>query len=504
MGGRRWHKAATALVFLASLLYATAAAAEWITRSDITLRATYSDPNALTDLPADGTFSTRVSPSVRVAGGGSRFRANLLYAPSAIFGRRDRLVNTLAGNANLEAVENFFFVDALGSISQSFISPFDPQPGDIILNTENRAETRTFGFSPYVRGQVGRAFSYELRNRNTWTYADNRELADVRTTQWSGRMASPISRFGWALEYDDTVVHYETITGLESDRESRLYRGRIFFQPDLSLQLRASAGGEENNYTLQQTRSYEIYGVGLLWRPGPRTTLDLEWEQRFFGPSRLARLSHRTRLTALNFSYSRNTGNFQQDLLTLPPGNTAAILDAIFAARIPDPIERQAAVEEFLRVTGTPAFLATPLSFYTQQIVLREHAEASAAMLGKRNSVIFTVFTSESTDLQAGIGAAGQDTFLFGGTVRQTGFGLRANHNITPRSTLGAGATRTYSKQEEPITRDSRNDHYTLSLNHTLSPKTTTTAGLSLTRFESQTGVSRDARSVFAGLTYRF
>jgi uncharacterized protein (PEP-CTERM system associated) len=504
MGGRRWHKAATATLFLACLLNATAAPAEWTIEPQISLRAAYSEPNGLTDLPADGAFTARISPSLRVVGGGSRFRANLLYAPSAVFGRHDRLVNTLAGNANLEAVENFFFIDALGSVSQTFISPFEPQPDDILLNTENRLETRTWGFSPYVRGQVRGAFTYELRNRNTWTHADNRALADVRTTQWSGRAASPISRFGWALEYDDTVTRYETLAGAQVDRESRLYRGRIFFQPDVSLQLRASAGGEENNYALQQTRSYEIYGAGVLFRPGPRTSLDLEWEQRFFGPSRFARLSHRMRLTALNFNYSRNVGSFQQDLLTLPPGNTAAILDAIFAARIPDPIERQAAVEEFLRVTGTPAFLATPLSFYTQQVVLRERADASAAILGKRNSVIFTVFTSKSTDLQAGIGAGGQDTFLFGGSVRQTGFALRGNHSLTASTTLGAGATRTYSKQEEPIQRDSRNDHYNLSLNHALSPKTTTMAGVSLTHFESNTGTSRDARSVFVGMTHRF
>jgi uncharacterized protein (PEP-CTERM system associated) len=504
-----WRNAATGLLLLTSLLNAREALANWVITPDIRLRATYTDNRSLIGLPAEGGFATTISPGIRIAGGGRRFRGHLQYAPSAIFysgsSRDDRFINTLSAFGNLEAIENFFFVDANGHISQTFISPFEPQPEDVTAITDNRIETRTFGVSPYVRGNVRGAFSYELRNRNTWTRADNRELADVQTTQWAGRVASPISLFGWALEYDETHIVYESVLGIRLVRDSRLYRGRLYFQPDSTLRLHVSGGREENNYSLQELRYYDIYGAGLSWRPGPRTAVELEWERRFFGPSRLARLTHRTRLTALSFSYSRNTGSFQQDLLTLPPGNTAALLDAIFAASIPDPLARQAAIDEFFRVTGTPAFLATPLSFYTQQVLLRERAEASAGMLGRRNSVIFTVFRSETTDLLGGLGAVGQDTFLFGDRVTQRGFGLRGNHQLTPQTTLGAGATRTFSRQQAPLSRDARNDHLTLSLNHTLSPKTTATAGLSFSHFKSNaSSAGRDRRSVFVGLYHRF
>src|SRR5205807_792883 len=104
------------------------------------------------------------------------------------------------------------------------------------------------------------------------------------------------------------------------DYSSKLYRGRLYFQPDVDLRLSASAGREENNYALQRQQSYYIRGVGALWKPGPRTTAELETEHRYFGPSRLARLEHRTHLTALTLAYSRNGSNYQQELLRLPQG----------------------------------------------------------------------------------------------------------------------------------------------------------------------------------------
>src|SRR5207253_1791759 len=123
------------------------------------------------------------------------------------------------------------------------------------------------------------------------------------------------------------------------------------------------------------------------------------WERRFFGTSKLVSFEHRTPLTAWNASYSKNISSFSQELLRLPPGDTAGLLDLIFRARIPDPLERAQAVEQFLRTTGTPRFLANSLAFYTEQIFLIERLQASFALLGVRNSITFTAFRGRSTTL---------------------------------------------------------------------------------------------------------
>ena len=504
MGASQWSVAPLALTLI---LAANAADAKWVVSPEIGLRELYSDNPTLATTDRRSDLITQVTPSIRADGAGARFKASLSYAPSAIFyahhSSEDRLANNLQAFGTLEAAEKFLFVDVNGNISQGSISPLGAQPADITTISPNRVEARTYGVSPYVRGQAGSAFSYELRNRNTWTSTNSNALANVHATQWAGHATSPVSRFGWALEYDQSQISYTNLD--RPDYSSKLYRGRLYFQPDVDLRLSASAGREENNYALQRQQSYYIRGVGALWKPGPRTTAELETEHRYFGPSRLARLEHRTRLTAWTLAYSRNGSNYQQELLRLPAGNTAALLDSIFAARIADPAERQAAVEQFMRASGTPAFLSNPLAFYTQQIFLQERLEASVAFLGKRNSVIFTGFRSETTSLSS-VGSVVSDAFATGSRFTQRGFGINASRQLTAFTTLGASARRTLARQEEPASGDTRNDYLSLSLTQTLSPKTTTFAGLSYTRFDSSPAGSAygNARSAFVGLTHRF
>jgi uncharacterized protein (PEP-CTERM system associated) len=503
MDRRAWRAAAP----LALTLILNNAAAKWTVVPEIGLRETYSDNPTLSASGGRSDLITQITPSIRIDGGGARFKASLSYAASAIFYSRNsgenRIANSLSAFGTLEAVEKFFFVDVNGNISQGYLSPLGPQPAELTTISSNRTEARTYGISPYIKGQAGSAFSYELRNQNTWTSTNNNALAELHSTQWAGRAVSPIRLFGWALEYDQNKISYTNLD--RPDYSSKLYRGRVYFQPDVDLRLSASAGREENNHILQQERSYYVHGAGVLWKPGPRTTAELEYEHRYFGPSRLARLDHRTPLTAWTLTYSRNTSNYQQELLRLPAGNTAALLDAIFAARIPDPAERRAAVEQFMRASGTPAFLSTPLAFYTQQIFLQERLEASMAILGKRNSITFTGFAARSESLSPGGSTGLSDAFTAGNRITQRGFGVNASHQVTPVTTLGASATRGFARQEG-TTADTRNDYLTASFTRTLSPKTTTFAGLSYTRFASSPGASAysNARSAFVGLNHRF
>jgi uncharacterized protein (PEP-CTERM system associated) len=243
----------------------------------------------------------------------------------------------------------------------------------------------------------------------------------------------------------------------------------------------------------------------VLWQPSPRTTAELNWEHRFFGTARLARLAHRTRLTAWNASYSRDLSSAQQEFLRLPPGNTVALLDQIFLARIPDPVQRQAAVQQFLRVTGTPSFLANSLAFYTEQVLLQEQLQASMAVIGVRNSVTFTAFASRSTALTEAVAPLPADIFLGAGTrVKQHGFGASASHALTPFTSLGANANRTFAESEQVAALESRADHLGISLTHTVSPRTSTFAGATYTKAQPAGAPASHARSVFAGLNYRF
>jgi uncharacterized protein (PEP-CTERM system associated) len=484
-------------------------AANWTVRPEITLRETYTD-NAFLGLGTPRSdWVTEVTPGIRIDGRSPRLTANLSYAPSALFYARNSeandVINNLDAFGRLEAVERFFFVEAAANISQSFLTPFAPQPGEIAIATQNRVENRTLSLSPYVRFE-GRDLEYELRNRNTWT-TNSTDLGDIRTRRWTGHVGSPVRRFGWALEFDASDISRYNLLIPRPDDKARLYRARLYYQPDPAWRLSASAGAEENNYILNQTQQTTIYGAALAWRPSARTSADLEYENRFFGPSRLARFDHRTRLTAWRVTYSRNTSTYQEELLRLPPGSTTALLDSVFAANIPDPDQRRAAVEQFMRSSGTPASLANPLAFYTQRVYVREGVEASVALLGKRNSITFTAFAAESSDIAADALGLPSDALLLSRRIKQRGFGAYAQHRLTPSTSIGANASRSWSRQEQPADFETRNEYFNVMLNHTVSPKTTTFAGVSVSRFESEDPgfiPTQDANSVFVGLNHRF
>jgi uncharacterized protein (PEP-CTERM system associated) len=485
-------------------------AANWTVRPEITLRETYTDNVFIGVGTPRSDWVTEVTPAIRIDGRSPRLTANLSYAPSAVFYARNNefndVINNLDAFGKLEAVENYFFVEAAARINQTFVTPFAPQPGDITLVSPNRLETRTLSFSPYVRHE-GSDLAYELRNANTWTNSDSDSLGKFRTDRWTGHVGAPVRRFGWRLEFDHTdISYYDSIVERPEDK-SRLYRGRLYYQPDPAWRLSASAGSEENNYVLQQMQQTDIYGATIAWRPSARTSADIEYEKRFFGPSRLVRLNHRTALSSWTVRYSRNTSTYQEEVLRLPPGNTTALLDSIFTARIPDPEQRRTAVEQFMFANGTPAFLANSLAFYTQRVYLREGVDASVAFLGKRNSITFTAFAAESSDISVDVLGLLPDAIQRARKLKQRGFGASGQHSLTPSTSIVASGSRIFALQEQPAELESRNDYFNLSLNHSISPKTIVFTGVSVTRFDTEDPLvprNQDATSAFVGLNHRF
>jgi uncharacterized protein (PEP-CTERM system associated) len=240
MAASAWGSASA----IATLLLVTAPALSqtraWTIAPSIALRESYNDNAALSAAPAHGQFITDVNPGLSIVGSGRRFSANVNYTANVLFYSRDhdqnRVINNLNAAGKLEAIERFFFIDAQASVNQSYISPFGPRPSDITTVTNNRIETATVNLSPYVRSVLPGGYSYELRNRNTWTNTDTSFLAKVHTRQWDFNFTSPIARFGWAVDANTTNIDYDDPArpGLP-ERPSRIARGRVFFQPDSTL-----------------------------------------------------------------------------------------------------------------------------------------------------------------------------------------------------------------------------------------------------------------------------
>ncbi len=76
-------------------------------------------------------------------------------------------------NAKLEAIEQFFWIDANALVTQSFLTPFGPQPANLTTPTNNRYTTQAYGVSPYIQGVIASNISYSLRDDNIWSRSSN-------------------------------------------------------------------------------------------------------------------------------------------------------------------------------------------------------------------------------------------------------------------------------------------------------------------------------------------
>ena len=449
----------------------------------------------------------RLSPSIQASGRGGRMTWNIGYAPSLVFYAANEDRNSAQSNLNafatLEAVDNWLFVDGRATVLQAFENPFLPTPGDATLATDNRVETYTFGLSPYIRGELFGEYRYLVRNDNYYSNAKS-VSGDVFTNSVLGTIDSPVDQrlfYGADASYDRTKFENR------QSFESQLVRGRVGLKVTPELSVRASGGYEWNNYGLTDY-SGSIYGAGFDWRPTPRTNISATWEERFFGPSYQATLSHRTRLTSWSITGYRNTETYNNTLLRLTPGGTRESLDQILTARITDPLVREAAIDQFMSETGLPELLGGPLFFYNQNIFLIERADARFGILGVRNSLHLNIYFEESESIT--IEDQSTATDLFGRNVhfRTRGGGAAFTHKLGSRSTLTLSLDRSHSKslsqQLELVTgRDATQTIARVSLTHQLSPNTNVTGRLRAARYDSDVS-SYDEHAIQALIFHRF
>ena len=104
---------------------------------------------------------SQVTPAIHVDSRGGRVKGFFDYALTGIAYARNtesnEFQNSLNSFVNLEAVENWAFVDFRANISQQVISAYGTQTADPSLINRNRTEVRTFGISPYVKGRLAGA-----------------------------------------------------------------------------------------------------------------------------------------------------------------------------------------------------------------------------------------------------------------------------------------------------------------------------------------------------------
>ena len=397
-------------------------------------------------------------------------------------------------NATLEAVDNFFFIDARAIVASTLDNPFlattDPN------SPVNTSTSYQLGLTPYIQGTLFSQFDYEVRSDNSWTDSPNwRGQYSATNTATISRAPQP---FGFAFSFQQQLLQSNVEgQGLLDTQTARL---SLRYAVTNNFAVGARIGAEKYNYTVKANDWQRFYGAEASWRPNDRTVLEGYWEDRVFGNSWQAQFTYRRPRMAFNIVSSRLLSNTPQQFLTFPGlANLVSLLDAAFTTRIPDPIERQRAIIDFLSRTQLPQDLLTPTFIYSQNFTIQETNSASVVFYGTRNSLGFNVF-STITEGTAGISSQIPVT----SKIRQQGASVTFNHQMTPITGLTATANWSNSEDLVATSQKTTQTQLWLQLNRRLGLRTDGTLGARYQWVSSTYTNDATEAAIFFTLTHRF
>ena len=473
------------------------------TTAGIGLSGTYSDNvNLASGSNKQSDFYTSISPRIGMTYNGPRLTFAGTYSPTAVVYANNSdfnsWYNALNATSTLTAIDNLFYIDAAVNISQQYLSSFAPVPVDLGTTTANRFESRVYSLSPYFKGTTNSGVSYELRERNTWANANTSTVSNSQFQEWSATANKAVGVYSVGADYDRQETNYAAQNSLVTS-VSRL---RLGYQVNPELRLTLRGGYTTNNYFVNQ-QSGVLYGAGLDATPTPRTSVSGYWEHQFYGDSYSLTASHRRRLTAFTLSASRQLSTYPQALLSIPSGNTSALLDAALTARIPDPVQRQAFVNQFMQQTGLPSFLTSPYAYNTNTVSLVNQVTGSIALLGVHNSMVFSAYHSSSENVgQPGVTVP--PSLLLNSNFTSDGGSANYTHNISPKSTLEVTLSRIYTNSNQQSNTDTTQDLVRLMITNRLGVKTTGSIGVRYQHITSTVVPTAIEHAIFATLDHNF
>src|ERR1700674_2795987 len=259
--------------------------------------------------PPDGFVECLTAALGIHSGQGGRLKVNGTLGANQLLctgGQGNGFAPSVALAANLEAIEKFFFIDATANVSESFVTPFGPQPSNLTVQTNNRYISQTYSVSPYIQGVIAPNISYTLRDDNAWTPSASYGGSSAKTpttylNNLNGQMSSVVGYGGgWTLQYSRQSYDNGVDTGTYVIQVGRAI-GSYAVDPQLTLSLRGgyesdrfpALNGANGALLPSSSNAGAIYGGGINWRATERTLVNGYWEHRFFGSPSNPQLNHR-------------------------------------------------------------------------------------------------------------------------------------------------------------------------------------------------------------------
>ena len=459
----------------------TVGAAEWRFTPTFSATETYSDNVGLAVRGKEQSdFITQAAPGFSITANSPRLKLNANYALQGTTylhnSSNSAFSNQLNATLKAEMIRNLFFLDATGSIGQQSISAFGPQStGNINING-NRTDVRSYSISPYLRHSFGsKAFS-EVRYTHESVNSGSDLLSVSNTDRLNFSLSSGESspKISWGLQGSAQKSHYSGQTNGQPtvEQDSINANVRYFLTPHFSLT--ALAGYESDSYVAIGDRptSGAHYTAGFVWKPTSRTDITATAGHRFFGRTYSLQANHRARNAVFRLSYAEDITTSQQQFTAPSTIGTAAFLDQLYAAQIPDPVARQQVVNALILQTGLASSLANPVNSLTNTYFLQKNLQGSVALNGVRNTIVLSVFDTRRTaqSAQAASGLSSNSPFsalndsnkqLGGAAVWNTrlssSMNALADVNLTRTTSLATGRVDNYKTLRLSISQQFQN-----------------------------------------------
>jgi len=461
------------------LLVAPVYAENWQITPSIALGETLTNNLYLTSSNKTSDLVTGITPGISIDGHSGRASLRFNYSVTQYLYARESSQNNLQQGLNafgtLEAIENWLFIDASGTISQQNISAFGKvAPSDANVDN-NRTETFYYSISPYIKGRFLSSTEYFLRYTASGTNADSSAVSDSTMSQWLGRINGdthwgPLS---WALNASSVSTRYD----VGRDRDDTRYGLTLSYRLTPQFQLSLIAGRETTNLVSLNDETHSDSGFGILWTPSPRTKLEGSMTRRFFGNGYNVAFSHRMPRALLTYAASNDVSYQPSGVTNTGQGANYNAYYAIIAANNPglSPDAIKAQVNQVLQGRGVPADGTVVNGYLTNRPNLQKSQQLSLALLGVRNTLTFSATESQQQPL--GVVNGLTDDYSLANEVTQRGFGVIWGLQLTGFSSLSLSLNEQRSLANGTGSLDTKTQGAYLLFTTRLSPSTQANVG---------------------------
>lgn len=291
-------------------------AGEWEIEPSIYVAASTSDNVFISPPGTEKSDSiAQINPAININGEGRRGNVKLNYEMQNIYYNKYSEFNDTFhiwnATGNLALLPDLLFIDGSLGRSQQIISRNGSIPQDNLTISANRANVDVFSASPYLKTNIGKELSTEIRYREARSsYDQGPLLRDSRNKSINAELKNDLtsSRTQWALYYNDRKFIQD------SGRTSTFQRSYVDINYSVTARvgLLASAGYEDNGYSLfDTTRSEEgsTWDVGVRWSNGRDNRLTARIGERVFGKIKLLDFNYVTQRWTWSAMYNEEFRN---------------------------------------------------------------------------------------------------------------------------------------------------------------------------------------------------